>query len=192
MIILLLALLSLNSAIAKTNLIDHWETVIYANDTWKYNVGYSEPNVKWNTLSFNDSSWLQGPGGIGNGDGDDNTIIGQTISLYLRIKFNIVDTSKIESALLSVDYDDAFVAYINGVEVARAGISGTPPAYNKIADSNHEAKMYTGGLPDAFTIEKKLLRSILNQNENVLALQVHNRIFCVNRYVIYYLLIIRY
>ena len=175
MIIILLLLFSINLVAANTNLIDHWETVIYSNDTWKYHPGFTEPGAGWNIFSFNDSSWLQGPGGIGYGDGDDNTTIGQTVSLFLRIKFNIVDTSEIESAILNIDYDDAFVAYLNGIEIARAGISGSPPAYNQTADSEHEAQMYTGALPEAFTIAKDKLKSILNQNENVLAIEVHNR-----------------
>jgi hypothetical protein len=111
MIILLLLLFNLNSFSANTKPVDHWETAIYYNDTWNYQPGYSEPGAGWNTLSFNDSSWMEGPGGIGYGDGDDNTTIGQNVSLFLRIKFNIIDTSKIESAILHVDYDDAFVAY---------------------------------------------------------------------------------
>ena len=175
MIILLLLLYNLNSFSANTKPVDHWETAIYYNDTWNYQPGYSEPGAGWNTLSFNDSSWMEGPGGIGYGDGDDNTTMGQNVSLFLRIKFNIIDTSKIESAILHVDYDDAFVAYINGIEIARSGISGTAPAYNQPADIDHEAKMYTGGLPEAFIIEKSIFRSVLNQNENVLAIQVHNR-----------------
>ena len=175
MIIILFALFVINSAIANTNFIDHWETVIYSNDIWKYHPGFTEPGAGWNTFSFNDSSWLQGPGGIGYGDGDDNTTIGQTVSLFLRIKFNIIDTSEIESAILNIDYDDAFVAYINGIEVARAGISGTPPTYNQTAEIDHEAQMYIGGLPEAFMIDKEKLRAVLNQNKNILAIQVHNR-----------------
>ena len=77
-IIILLVLFNLNSVIAKAISIDHWETVIYSHDTWKYHLGDSEINTDWNTLSFNDNSWLQGPGGMGYGDGDDNTTIGQT------------------------------------------------------------------------------------------------------------------
>ena len=173
-IILIIVLFSFTSVIANTNIIDHWEAVIYSDDTCKYYVGDAELSANWNTLSYIDNFWLQGPGGVGYGDGDDNTTVDQTIALYLRIKFNIVDTSKIESAILHVDYDDAFVAYINGIEIARAGISGTPPAYNQTADSDHEAQMYSGGLPDAFTIDKELLKGILNQDENVLAIQVHN------------------
>ena len=154
--------------------IDHWETVVYDNDLWRYYVAKSEPDVNWKMLSFNDNAWSQGPGGIGYGDGDDNTIIESCISLYLRLKFTIMDTSKIESAILHVDYDDAFVAYINDVEIARAGISGNPPAYNQSLNSDHEAQMYQGGLPEAFIIDRTKLKSCLNQNENVLAIQIQN------------------
>jgi hypothetical protein len=41
-----------------------------------------------------------------------------------------------------MDYDDAFVAYINGIEVARANINGSPPAYNSTAISDTEAQLF--------------------------------------------------
>ena len=73
-----------------------------------------------------------------------------------------------------IDYDDAFVAYLNDVEIARAGISGNPPAHNQPADIQHEAEMQLGGLPSTFAIDNQILLSSLTQNENVLAIQVHN------------------
>jgi hypothetical protein len=154
--------------------IDHWETVVFDNDLWKYYVAKSEPDVSWRKLSFDDNTWSQGPGGIGYGDDDDNTVVESCVSLYLRLKFTILDTSRIESAILHVDYDDAFVAYINNREIARAGISGDPPAYNRSANTDHEAQMYQGGLPEAFVIDRTKLKSCLNQGENVLAVQIHN------------------
>lgn len=154
--------------------INHWESVIYANDTWSYFVGNSQPASDWNQLSFDDSNWLSGPGGIGYGDGDDNTIINQTSSLYTRIKFNVSDASIIVEAILSVDYDDAFIAYLNGKEVARVGITGENPPYNQFADETHEAIVYQGGIPDEFNISSDMLDSCLVVGENVLALQIHN------------------
>ncbi len=157
--------------------IDHWETIIYSNDTWKYKLGTSEPDANWRNLTFDDSSWLEGEGGIGYGDWDDNTVISSgTWSVYLRINFNIIDTGKIVQAILNVDYDDAFVAYINNVEVARAniGTTGDHPAYNYMPDDDHEAQMYQGGDPEYFTIDKQTLKSCLKQGDNVLAVQVHN------------------
>jgi hypothetical protein len=153
--------------------INHWETVVYNNDIWRYFIGTSQPVSNWRLLSFNDDSWSQGPGGIGYSDNDDNTIITTCPSVFLRLRFNVSDTSAIARALLSMDYDDAFVAYLNGIEIARAGISGVDPMYNQLG-TDHEATMYQGGLPDSFYIEKNLLQTCLLPGENILAIQVHN------------------
>ena len=64
--------------------IDHWETVVFDNDIWKYLEGTYEPDTSWRKLSFNDSLWSQGYGGVGYGDGDDSTLINPVTSLYLR------------------------------------------------------------------------------------------------------------
>ena len=40
--------------------------------------------------------------------------------------------------LLRVRYDDGFVAYVDGQEVARRGLLGVPPAFNETAAPNHE------------------------------------------------------
>ena len=156
--------------------IDHWETVIFDYDMWRYFEGLSEPDSNWRQLSFNDSSWLIGQGGIGYGDGDDSTIINAVTSLYLRKNFLIIDTSEIVSAVLHVDYDDAFVAYLNNVEIARANIGaiGDNPVYNQGSSSLHEAQMYQGGNPDLFVINPQILNNVLNQGNNVLSIQIHN------------------
>ena len=158
---------------ANSQSVDHWETAVYNNDIWKYFAGVSEPDANWRSLSFNDSAWLQGPGGIGYGDNDDNTIISPSPSVFIRHKFNVADTALIIRAILSMDYDDAFVAYINDVEVARSGITGVHPAYNQMG-TDHEATMYSGGLPESFFIDKNLLTKCLLTGENVLTIQVHN------------------
>ncbi|MEI6851590.1 MAG: CotH kinase family protein [Bacteroidota bacterium] len=157
---------------------DHWETVVNATDIWRYQKPLSEPDSNWRRLtSFNDAAWSQGAGGIGYGDGDDNTqITYPAASVFMRKVFNIVDTAAIASAVFHMDYDDAFVAYINGVEIARSniGVNGTPVGYNIPALSEHEAKMYTGGSPDQFIIDESFLKSFLKNGNNVLAIQVHN------------------
>jgi hypothetical protein len=153
--------------------INHWETVIFNNDSWRYFVGISEPDSNWRSLSFNDEVWAQGPGGIGYSDNDDNTIIQSCPSVFIRHKFNVIDTAAIAGALLNMDYDDAFIAYLNDFEIARSGITGVHPAYNQLG-TDHEAAMYQGGLPESFYIEKSKLKTVLIPGENVLAIQVHN------------------
>ena len=46
--------------------------------TWKYFKGTQEPSdpvVAWREIGFDDSLWLEGPTGIGFGDGDDATVL---------------------------------------------------------------------------------------------------------------------
>ncbi|HEY5590200.1 MAG TPA: CotH kinase family protein [Paludibacter sp.] len=151
----------------------HWETAVFNNDTWRYFVGTSEPDIYWRNTDFDDSNWKSGIGGFGFGDGDDNTIISQCTSVYIRIKFNVTDTTSIATVLLNMDYDDAFVAYLNNSEIARVGITGVHPAYN-VSGNDHEAQMYKGNLPESFLINKSKLSLCLKQGMNVLTVQVHN------------------
>ena len=61
----------------------------------RYLEGTYEPDSNWRKINFNDSTWLQGPGGIGYEEGDDTTIINPVNSPYLRRTFTIVDTADI-------------------------------------------------------------------------------------------------
>ncbi|HNW89549.1 MAG TPA: CotH kinase family protein [Bacteroidales bacterium] len=156
-------------------IIDHWETAVFSDDYWRYFPGISEPPATWKETNFDDSSWPLGKGGFGYGDNDDSTMIAVgTISVYIRKVFNIADSSKISTAIFSLDYDDGFVAYLNGVEIARRYVNGSPPAYNSLATTTHEAHMYTGGNPENFTIDQALLKNLLVSGNNTLAIQVHN------------------
>jgi len=156
--------------------VDHWETVVYADDVWSYRLGASAPPQDWMMPDFDDSSWLTGTGGIGYGDGDDNTLIEPTHSVFLRIDFDLLDTSLITMAVLHADYDDAFVAYLNGVEIGRGNI-GDPAAtleYDESPPIDHEAVLYNGGLPDAFPIYPSSFDQLVQEGQNTLAIQVNN------------------
>ena len=155
--------------------IDHWETAVFAEDNWRYRPGASVSG-DWYVPDYDDSFWQEGPGGIGYADGDDNTVIGSTSSVYLRREFDVVDTSKIEMAALHADYDDAFVAYLNGVEIARANIGepGVVPPFSAYSNVDHEAQMYQGGMPELFVVSKPQLAQLLVDGPNLLAIQVHN------------------
>lgn len=163
-----------NSSIIAQNRINHWESIVISENSWKYFPGTSQPENNWINLDYDDSSWAEGPGGFGYGDNDDGTIIDPAISVYLRIKFTIFDLAQMEKVVLLADYDDAFVAYLNGQEIARSGIAGTRPTYTQYASTDHEAGLYRGIYPEAFTIAKTQLTALLTTGENILAIQVHN------------------
>lgn len=153
--------------------IDHWETVVYNSDSWQYFIGNSQPPINWNTANFNDNNWSSGAGGIGYGD--DKTIIPATYALYLRRTFSIVDVAAIESLILQADYDDAFVAYLNGVEIARANIEGSPPRFDTETLTDHEATLYINNMVESTFLPKSLIDDLLKMGENTLAISIHNR-----------------
>lgn len=156
---------------------DHWETAIFAYDEWKYIVPNSEPETGWNTISFYDDDWDLGQGGFGYADGDDGTIINPTISVYFRRIFTITDLSKLSSAVLSADYDDGFIAYLNGHEIGRSynlSEPGTFVGFDQTTSFDHEASLYSGGLPESILLDSLFLDSLLVNGDNVLAIQVHN------------------
>ena len=157
--------------------LSHWETAVSASDTWKYRANttaYSGAN--WRDLAFNDASWTSGVGGIGFGDSDDGTTVATCVSIYMRKTFTVTDTSKISEAILNMDYDDGYVAYLNGVEVARrnVGIPGVVPAWNAIAPASYEALLYQNKYPDSVHFDVSSLRSLLQVGTNVLAIETHN------------------
>jgi len=156
---------------------DHWETAVYANDNWTYLVPESELPSHWNTLDFDESAWETGPGGFGYGDGDDGTEIEPALSVYFRRIFTVVDAAKMVQAVLHADYDDGFIAYLNGTEIGRSINLGEPETfipYNETTSMDHEALLYSGGYPESYTLDSMELASIITAGENVLAVQVHN------------------
>ena len=153
--------------------ISYATTLINQGDNFKYLIPSSEPNTNWMNLDFDDSNWSQGGSGFGYADQDDETIIPYgTVSIYLRKPFNISDLDNLNTLILDIDYDDAFVAYLNGVEVARANINGSPPSYNSGTIQQHEALMYSGGSPERFIITDP--NTVLIEGENILTIQAHN------------------
>ncbi len=156
---------------------DHWETAVYAGDNWAYLLPESELPSDWNTIGFDDSGWSTGPGGFGYGDEDDGTEIDPALSVYLRRIFAVTDAADLIHAILHADYDDGFVAYLNGTEIGRSfnlGEPGTFVPYDETTSTDHEAQLYWGGYPEAYTLDSLQLASLLTAGENVLAVQVHN------------------
>ncbi|MCF8242330.1 MAG: CotH kinase family protein [Melioribacteraceae bacterium] len=160
----------------------HFETYFDWGDEWNYFIGLSEPPTNWKSEGFDDHDWLTGPSGFGYGDGDDATIVtdsppdsAKPISVFIRNEFILENSDDIIKGYLHIDYDDAFVAYINGIEFARANIgvpNADPPAYNDLAQSAREATMYSGGEPDEIIIDD--IQNYIHDGTNVIAIQVHN------------------
>jgi len=152
----------------------HWETVITKGDNWSYFVGTQAPPANWNLPQFDASAWSVGASGFGYGDDDDATIIPSTLSCFVRKEFQLTDTSNISEVFLHIDYDDGFVAYLNGVVIAWQNMNylGTPPLYNETATNYTEPLLAFGNPPASFHSNE--WRHLLKTGSNVLAIQVHN------------------
>jgi hypothetical protein len=148
-----------------------WNTLIDRGQEWSYIIPTTEPNANWNTIGYDDSNWQKGNSGFGYGDEDDNTELEPCLSVFIRKKFEVTDISSVTNMVLHMDYDDGFVAYINGNEVARSGLNGTRPPFNAEATS-HEAAIYAGGTPEMFDLVAHI--STLVEGTNVISIQVHN------------------
>ncbi len=149
----------------------HWESIVRESDEFRYLLPKAEPTEDWTALNFNDQSWETGKGGFGFGDNDDKTVVAATKSMFLRKKFTLPNSVKVHNLILDIDYDDAFVAYLNGVEIGRSkNLPIGKPGINANVSTDHEAQLYTGGQPERFMIYPGLL----TLGSNILAVHILN------------------
>ncbi len=150
-----------------------FRTFINRGDDFRYLLPTEAVDQTWKDVGFDDSGWAEGPTGIGYGDGDDATQIPEgSLSVFARKQFSISSLDGLEAVIFDIDYDDGFVAYLNGIEIARGNLSGNPPAWDGSADDYTEPRLINEAPPQRFTIENA--QDLLVEGENVLAIQVHN------------------
>lgn len=98
-----------------------------------------------------------------------------TISVYHRLQFNVDNWNFIGKVVFNIDYDDAYVLYLNGFEIARNNITSSgPPAWDAPADGQHEAVLYQGGYPEQLVFEIAEISSYLLVGQNILSVETHN------------------
>lgn len=153
----------------------YYRNLITQGDEFAYSIGTDTISSNWKTANYDASSWPSGLSGFGYGDNDDATEVPTyTLSVFIRKSFTVSDISKIKEVVLHMDYDDGFVAYINGVEIAREnlGTVNTDVPYNQTADTYTEPLMAQGLAPTKYTLSN--ISDFLVEGENILAIQVHN------------------
>jgi len=101
-----------------------------APETMTYLDNSSAPGVgtAWVGPGFNDSAWERGAYGVGYETGSSaganglirTNVLPGTYSIYTRSRFTIADAAAVNRLLLGVDYDDGYIAWVNGQEVFRS------------------------------------------------------------------------
>ncbi len=151
----------------------NFRQVIPPHGRWRFLAG-AEPPAGWMQPGFDTSDWREGPAGFGYGDDDDTTILddmrGNYTRLYVRKTFDGEDPALEgdDPLTLMCRYDDGFIAYLNGVEVARGGIE---PPEDPGDDPRVRAREATQ--VEAFPLDGA--REQLRPGPNVLALVGYNR-----------------
>jgi len=152
-----------------------WNTVVDDGAQWTYTAGTPGPPEDWEDLDFDDTSWLQGPSGFGRGYPNLRTIVqGDVVHVRHRFTLNAAELSDARQISLHLDYDDGFVAYLNGIEVARSklGMRGVRPPADELATDYNTGLLQWSQSPPRFRLDDAL--EFLVPGENVLAVEVHN------------------
>ncbi len=180
---LLASLLSTSIPAAPVPLVNH-------GDQWRYRKGTNAPQSNWKTVAEAslDGTWLTGNGGFGYGEDAQETSNCQTLlpdmkgtyatnysTLYMRKTFTI--TSAVATNLhlfLRVDFDDGYIAWLDGVYLTNRLVTGAPaePLYNALASSSRESSTgQSGSSPKpAETNDFGLVGSRLDVGDHVLAI----------------------
>jgi hypothetical protein len=168
------ALLLIVCVVGSNNLFGQYDYI--SDTTYKYFPGTEEPAADWKLPSFDDSGWTIGYNSIGWGDNDDFTQIDKVPSVYLRFEINIADTSQLKDLVLLANFDDAFVAYLNGNEFARVNLGkhDSPTTFNQLADRSHEVEHINQYSVHGYYIDSTILKNSVVNGTNIMAIEVHN------------------
>ncbi|HUT45830.1 MAG TPA: PQQ-binding-like beta-propeller repeat protein [Sedimentisphaerales bacterium] len=151
---------------------------------WQYLAG-ANPGSGWAQPDFKDIKWKTSAAGFGYSDDDIKTTLknmrNRYSTVYLRSSFNLPEPGKIAELGLVVKYDDAFIAYLNGREILRVGVtSGSGSRASGVG--KHEADNW-----EYFRIDNHA--TFLRAGTNVLAIEGHNEKiggsdFCLHPYLV--------
>lgn len=140
----------------------------------------SSLGLTWTLPSFNSQGWIN-PGtglGVGFDNGPDylpfididigNELSGIGTTAYVRIPFEVTDTSQLTSLSLQARYDDGYVAYLNGTQVASRNAPASPDWQSNATANANESD-------NVDQIDLTSFLSELQNGTNILALHSLNR-----------------
>ncbi len=148
--------------------VDH-QLVIPREASWQYLAGSIPRGWDWTRPGFDAGGWSTGNAAFGFGEGsyktDLRSLRHQGTSMYLRKEFQIPQADRVTEMGLWMDYRDGFIAYLNGREVARAGVTRSNGRRAQGVKSREERG------PTYVTFSD--LGTALRDGVNVLAIEAH-------------------
>jgi hypothetical protein len=137
---------------------------------WTYLAGDHPEGAKWTELKFDAKGWKKGQAPFGYEYKEARTILddmkGKYSVVYMRHEFEVEHADHIAELGLMINYDDGFVAYLNGKEVVRKGVGkGSGKGAQQV--KSHDATKYA-----YFAL--KDFEKYLKDGVNVIAIEGHN------------------
>lgn len=131
-------------------------TYIKDNAVWKYNDSNVYPGENWFNESFNDTTWPSGAAYLGIETSGITTTLANCagnacITYYFRKNFTITNASKVINMSFNIDYDDAYIVYINGKIINSSNLSCswtshgticTPYPHDSLIDNNPDSPQF--------------------------------------------------
>jgi len=149
------------------------EVVVPKKSVWKYSDSGQNLGTSWYLDSFNDDSWLSGPGIFGYGGGDEGTVVSfgtdsgnKIITTYFRKAFTLTQSSEVNSLVVRLMRDDGAVVYLNGNFLFSSNMPDNPDyltlASEGVGDED-ERTYYSFILP----------ADDIKEGQNIIAVEVH-------------------
>lgn len=157
----------------KNSVVGKRKDIIGAGETWQYLSGKEPEGSSWTGLSFDAKAkgWKAGPAGFGYGDDDDKTVLadmeGKYKKVFIRKEFDIPEGTEFERLALLIDYDDAFVLYVNGRRLLNSKSVVIDEKTGKVTITLHEA-----GNPEYVALSA--YAGAFKIGKNVIAIEGHN------------------
>ncbi|MGK0361090.1 MAG: hypothetical protein ACI9U2_003408, partial [Bradymonadia bacterium] len=136
--------------------------------------------AEWAQPGFDDAAWSEGPLGLGyeNGGGDyggnirsqvrPQDLDNQATNILLRVPF-VLDDAAVDALTLRMKFEDGYVAWLNGVEVARRNVPQGPIGWQAGAAVHDD-----GDAVRFDDVDISAFAEALQVGENMLAIQVVN------------------
>ena len=172
----------------------HAVPLVTHTDTWHYRKGTSAPQADWKTAADAalDVSWLTGPGWIGYGDGTGATAAGTTLSdmrmtttpvnagyrtFIIRKTFTVpAGTPLTDEVVLETDFDDGFIAWIDGTQADNQGLNAELPFNNTTTTvTGHECSFGDGTQSPVRTTVLGTVGAVATPGTHILAVQLANQ-----------------
>lgn len=158
------------------------EALVPENTACTVLVPTGDIGTTWRNPAFDDSTWRDATTGVGyERSGGYENLFGSTAdvedeaydknpTVYIRIPFSVATTEGLTRLTLRMKYDDGFIAYINGEEVASGNPPVGAPAWNSIAGGQQDDN-------DAVAFENTDItqHAALLGGNNLLAIHLLNR-----------------